>query len=82
MTLNDGGGIAIDNIDGALIKNNVVKNSIGNKESCPATNYNLSYGIYFGNTLIKNLVISNNTIAHSRFVGIYIDNTITLDNLQ
>jgi len=82
VILNDGGGIAIDNIDGALIKNNVVKNSIGNKESCPATNYNLSYGIYFGNTLIKNLLISKNTIAHSRFVGIYIDNTVTLDNIQ
>lgn len=82
VILNDGGGVAIDNIDGALIKNNIIKNSIGNKESCPATNYNLSYGIYFGNTPIKNLVISNNTIAHSRFVGIYIDNTVTLDNIQ
>ncbi|MBK9332946.1 MAG: right-handed parallel beta-helix repeat-containing protein [Ignavibacteria bacterium] len=82
VILNDGGGIAIDNVDGLQIKNNIIKNSIGNKETAPAANYNLSYGIYFGNTPIKNLIISGNTIAHNRFVGIYVDNTNSLDNIQ
>ncbi|HAY34171.1 MAG TPA: right-handed parallel beta-helix repeat-containing protein [Ignavibacteria bacterium] len=82
LILNDGGGIAIDNVNGLQIKNNIIKNSIGNKDTSPAANYNLSYGIYFGNTTIKNLIISGNTIAHNRFVGIYVDNTNTLDNIQ
>ncbi|MBS1517315.1 MAG: right-handed parallel beta-helix repeat-containing protein [Bacteroidetes bacterium] len=82
LILNDGGGIAIDNVNGLDISYNVIKNTIGNKESSPAANYVLAYGIYFGNTPIKNLTITNNTIAHSRFVGIYVDNTNTLDNIK
>ncbi|MBK9177291.1 MAG: T9SS type A sorting domain-containing protein [Flavobacteriales bacterium] len=76
--LNDGGGIAFDNADGMIIRNNIVQDLVGNFESS-APNfhacYSISFGIYFGNISNKNTLVKNNTVSNCSS-GIYIDHTM------
>jgi hypothetical protein len=81
MTLNDGGGIDLDDADGMQILDNIVINSFGNVES----SYSLSKyanGIYFGPNVTKNVLIKGNTIANNSYVGINVDNKATSANNQ
>ena len=81
MTLNDGGGIDLDDADGLQILDNIVINSFGNVES----SYSLSKyanGIYFGPNVTKNVLIKGNTIANNSYVGINVDNKATSANNQ
>ncbi|MEO8664241.1 MAG: right-handed parallel beta-helix repeat-containing protein [Ignavibacteria bacterium] len=82
LILNDGAAIGFDMADGLQIINNVFSNTISDKSSCPIGAYTLAYGIYFGNRDLKNILVSGNTIASNRSVGMYVDNSITSDNFQ
>ncbi|MBK8173669.1 MAG: cadherin-like domain-containing protein [Sandaracinaceae bacterium] len=80
--LNDGGGISFDHCDGLAIRRNVVVDAIGSyldTVSETAGPYvspydNLTLGIAFGNTSIKNTVVEGNVVAHNRG-GIAADHT-------
>jgi len=76
--LSDGSGISFDNVDGAIIRNNIVVSTLGNTESC-ASNYSgcdpKGKGIYFGNTYLRNTVVDSNTVAFCNGAGIWVDHT-------
>ena len=77
--LNDGGGIAFDNCDGAMIQDNIVLDVIGSVESA-APNFipagKICHGIYFGNTVIKNTIVRRNTVANCQGSGLHADHTM------
>ena len=77
--LSDGSGIAFDNTDGAIVRNNIVLSTLGNVESC-ATNFTgcdpKGKGIYFGNISNKNNIIEGNTVAYCNGAGIWFDHTM------
>lgn len=77
--LNDGGGIAFDNCDGAIIQDNIVLDVIGDLESA-APNFipagKICHGIYFGNTVIKNTIVRRNTVANCAGSGLHVDHTM------
>jgi parallel beta-helix repeat protein len=77
--LSDGSGIAFDNTDGAIVRNNIVLSTLGNIESC-ATNFTgcdpKGKGIYFGNISNKNDIIEGNTVAYCNGAGIWFDHTM------
>ena len=85
FTLNDGGAIAFDNTNGAIIQDNIIYNVIGNTESC-APDYNgcdpKGKGIYFGNTSNKNVIVRRNTVSNCKGAGIWVDNTMVATNNQ
>lgn len=77
--LNDGGGIAIDNADGLIMRNNLVMNMVGNTESVAPEHtsfFPICHGIYFGNISIKNTLIEKNTVANCASSGIHVDHTM------
>ncbi len=77
--LNDGGGIAFDNCDGAIIQDNMVFDAVGSLESA-APNFipagKICHGIYFGNTVIKNTIVRRNTAANCKGSGLHVDHTM------
>ncbi len=77
--LNDGAGISFDHADGAIIRDNLVLDCEGDLESV-ASNYNIYYpiafGIYFGNTSIKNTIVERNTVARCKSAGIHVDHSM------
>lgn len=77
--LNDGGGIAFDNADGLIVRDNIVRDLTGNIESS-ATNYSnaipMCHGIYFGNVSIKNTLVARNTVMNCLGSGIHVDHTM------
>jgi parallel beta-helix repeat protein len=77
--LNDGGGIAFDNCDGAIIQDNMVLDAVGSIESA-APNFipsgKICHGIYFGNTVIKNTVVQRNTVSNCQGSGLHVDHTM------
>lgn len=77
--LSDGAGIAFDNTDGAIVRNNIVLSTLGNVESC-ATNFTgcdpKGKGIYFGNVSNRNNLIEGNTVAYCNGAGIWFDHTM------
>ncbi|MBK8611886.1 MAG: right-handed parallel beta-helix repeat-containing protein [Flavobacteriales bacterium] len=79
LILNDGGGIAIDNADGLIIRNNIVSDISGNIEST-APNFQayhpICHGIYFGNISIKNTLVKSNTVANCLGSGVHVDHTM------
>ena len=79
FTLSDGSGIAFDQTDGAIIRNNIVLSTLGNVESC-ATNFTgcdpKGKGIYFGNVSNKNNIVEGNTAAYCNGAGIWFDHTM------
>ncbi|MBP6390710.1 MAG: right-handed parallel beta-helix repeat-containing protein [Flavobacteriales bacterium] len=77
--LNDGGGIAIDNADGMIIRDNLVVDISGNLESVAPNFTNpfpICHGIYFGNISIKNTLVQRNTVANCLGSGIHVDHTM------
>ncbi|MBK6626142.1 MAG: right-handed parallel beta-helix repeat-containing protein [Flavobacteriales bacterium] len=77
--LNDGGGIAFDNADGMIIRDNIVMDITGNLESSAPnfSNYEpICHGIYFGNISIKNTLVQHNTVANCLGSGIHVDHTM------
>ncbi|HEY0979123.1 MAG TPA: right-handed parallel beta-helix repeat-containing protein, partial [Flavobacteriales bacterium] len=77
--LNDGGGIALDNADGMIIRDNIITDLHGNLESVAPNFTNphyISYGIYFGNISIKNTTVERNTVANCFGSGIHVDHTM------
>ena len=77
--LNDGGGIALDNADGMIVRNNIVSDLSGNIESSATNYYNahpMCHGIYFGNISIKNTTVKRNTVANCSGSGIHVDHTM------
>ena len=78
-TLNDGGGIALDNADGMIVRKNVVMDMVGNIESIApehTSNFPICHGIYFGNISIKNTTVDGNTVANCASSGIHVDHTM------
>lgn len=76
--LNDGGGIAFDNGDGMIIRDNIVQDLVGNWESSAPNfhaSYSISFGIYFGNISNKNVLVRNNTVSNCS-AGVYMDHTM------
>lgn len=76
--LNDGGGIAFDNGDGMVIRNNIVQDLVGNWESSAPNfhaSYSISFGIYFGNISNKNVLVKHNTVSNCS-AGVYMDHTM------
>jgi len=77
--LNDGGGIAFDNADGMIIRNNLVLDISGNIESS-APNFSayhpICHGIYFGNINIRNTLVTGNTVANCKGSGVHVDHTM------
>ncbi|MEO8732885.1 MAG: right-handed parallel beta-helix repeat-containing protein, partial [Flavobacteriales bacterium] len=79
ITLNDGGGIGFDNTDGAIIKDNIITDIIGNLESSAPDFPNckhISFGIYFGNTGVTNTLVQHNTVTRCVGSGIHVDHTM------
>ncbi|MBP8822099.1 MAG: right-handed parallel beta-helix repeat-containing protein [Flavobacteriales bacterium] len=78
--LNDGGSIAIDHADGLVIQDNIVGDPIGRMDNGVAMvspyNENMTMGIYFGNTSIKNTVVQRNTVYGCHGAGIHVDHTM------
>lgn len=77
--LNDGGGIAIDNADGLVMRNNLVMDMVGNTESVAPEHtsfFPICHGIYFGNISIKNTLVQHNTVANCLGSGIHVDHTM------
>lgn len=77
--LNDGCGMGPDQSDGAIFRDNIILNTIGNTESC-ASNWSgcnpKGKGIYFGNLAVKNTIIENNTVAYCNGAGMWVDHTM------
>ena len=77
--LNDGGGITFDHADGVIVRNNIVRDLIGNVESCAPNWINsvpMCHGIYFGNTSIKNALVKDNTVSNCSASGMHVDHTM------
>ena len=76
--LNDGAGIAFDHCDGLTIRDNIVLDMDCDLTSV-ATNhhayYKIGFGIYFGNTSIRNTTVERNTVARCDGAGIHVDHT-------
>ena len=82
--LNDGSGIAFDNVTDLTVRDNVIVNISGNLESSAPdfVSYEpIAYGIYFGNTNIQNTLVENNTVANCSG-GIHVDHTMSSQNNQ
>lgn len=84
--LNDGGSIAIDHADGLVIQDNIVGEPIGRLDNGVAmvTPYheNMTMGIYFGNTSIKNTVVQRNTVYGCHGAGIHVDHTMVTSGIE
>lgn len=85
LTVNDGGGIYWDSADGAVIQDNIISHVGGNMESV-ATDYFINspigMGIYFGNSVIKNISVLRNTVHDCSTAGIHVDHTKVSTNLE
>ncbi|MCB9184764.1 MAG: T9SS type A sorting domain-containing protein [Flavobacteriales bacterium] len=83
--LNDGGGIAIDNADGMVLRRNIVRDMVGEFESVAPESINkkpMAHGIYFGNISIKNTTVEWNTVANCSVSGIHVDHTMVSSGNQ
>lgn len=81
--LNDGSGIAFDNVSDLTIRDNIIVNIEGNLESSAPdfVSYEpIAYGIYFGNSSIQNTLVQNNTVANCSGGGIHVDHTMNSAN--
>jgi len=85
MTVNDGGGIYWDSADGATIQDNIISEVGGNIESVAmdyGINQPLGMGIYFGNSVIRNIIVRRNTVHDCSAAGIHVDHTMVSTNLE
>lgn len=77
--LNDGAGIAIDHCDGLTIRDNIVVDMDCDLSSVATSHfayYKIGFGIYFGNTSVKNTTVERNTVARCDGAGIHVDHTM------
>ena len=77
--LNDGAGITFDSTDGAIIRDNVVRDLQGTVESSAIGWVNsipICHGIYFGNVFNKNVLVKGNTVMNCRGAGLHVDHTM------
>ncbi|MBK9148965.1 MAG: right-handed parallel beta-helix repeat-containing protein [Flavobacteriales bacterium] len=77
--LNDGAGITFDATDGAIIRDNVVRDLQGDIESSAIGWVNsipICHGIYFGNVYNMNVLVKGNTVMNCRGAGLYVDHTM------
>jgi hypothetical protein len=75
--LNDGAGIAFDHCDGLTVRDNIVTDMDCDLTSVATSHnvfYKIGFGIYFGNTSIKNTTVERNTVARCT-AGIHVDHT-------
>ncbi|MBL7962340.1 MAG: right-handed parallel beta-helix repeat-containing protein [Flavobacteriales bacterium] len=85
LLLNDGGGIAFDNANGLIIRDNVIRSSYGNINGTAPTapgHYPIAHGIYFGNTQVTNTLVQYNTVTACRGSGIHVDHTMVSSGIQ
>ncbi len=83
--LNDGAGIAFDHCDGVIVRDNIVKDLVGSLESVATSHsvyYPVCFGIYFGNTTIKNTIVQRNTVTRCNGAGIHVDHTMVATGNQ
>jgi len=76
--LNDGAGIAFDHCDGLTVRDNIVLDMDCDLTSVATTHnvyYKIGFGIYFGNTSIRNTTVERNTVARCDGAGIHVDHT-------
>jgi len=76
--LNDGAGIAFDHADGITIRDNIVIDMDCDLTSVATSHfayYKIGFGIYFGNTSIRNATVERNTVARCDGAGIHVDHT-------
>jgi hypothetical protein len=77
--LNDGAGIAFDHADGITIRDNIVVDMDCDLTSVATSHYvyyKIGFGIYFGNTSIRNATVERNTVARCDGAGIHVDHTM------
>src|SRR5690606_12797232 len=77
--LNDGAGIAFDHADGITIRDNIVLDMDCDLTSVATSHnvfYKIGFGIYFGNTSIRNATVERNTVARCEGAGIHVDHTM------
>ena len=76
--LNDGAGIAFDHCDGLVIRENIVLDMDCDLTSVATKHisyYKIGFGIYFGNTSIRNTLVERNTVARCDGAGVHVDHT-------
>lgn len=76
--LNDGAGIAFDHCDGLTVRDNIILDLDCDLSSVATSHnvfYKIGFGIYFGNTSIKNTTVERNTVARCDGAGIHVDHT-------
>ncbi|MFZ1693189.1 MAG: T9SS type A sorting domain-containing protein [Flavobacteriales bacterium] len=81
--LNDGAGITFDSTDGAIIRDNVVRDLNGDVESSAIGwihSVPICMGIYFGNVFNKNILVKGNTVMNCKGSGMYVDHTMQFNN--
>lgn len=84
-SLNDGGGIQFDNVDGLVVQDNLIEDPICQLDgsSTYVEDYQrLGVGIYFGNTSLKNVTVQRNTVMDIPGSGIHVDHTMGSVNYQ
>jgi hypothetical protein len=77
--LNDGAGIAFDHCDGLIVRENIVSDMDCDLTSVATEHiafYKIGFGIYFGNTSIKNTTVERNTVSRCDGAGIHVDHTM------
>ncbi len=77
--LNDGAGIAFDHADGITIRDNIVVDMDCDLSSVATSHfafYKIGFGIYFGNTSIRNATVERNTVARCDGAGIHVDHSM------
>jgi hypothetical protein len=83
--LNDGAGIAFDHADGITIRDNIVVDMDCDLSSVATSHfayYKIGFGIYFGNTSIRNATVERNTVARCDGAGIHVDHTqVSVNNV-
>jgi len=77
--LNDGAGITFDSTDGAIIRDNIVRDLSGDVESSAIGwihSVPICMGIYFGNVYNRNILVKGNTVMNCKGSGMYVDHTM------
>ena len=77
--LNDGAGITFDQTDGAVIRDNIIRDLNGDVESSAIGWVNsvpMCHGIYFGNVYNKNITVQRNTVMNCKGAGMHVDHTM------
>ena len=83
--LNDGGGIHFDEVNGMVVRENIVLDLLGSLETTGSnfhTYYKICHGIYFGFRNIQNTIVEHNTVAFCQGSGIHVDHSMVSSGNQ